>query len=200
MTFSNENAFKKYLCGKFNGARFDVVKVESHGTEVGIPDTFIQGNGKDYWVEFKNGTIKYRPGQEAWYFNYKDRHTLIQHHTAAYKYVLVAAAFADTIYLIPKDGIESTFELTEERLQFLPSVLEWLATDCLRAWETTLREQLVSTINRCFPQVEEDWQPEMLLDEQQLDKEFTLTEWKQNKCSVLERLIDLILDLRKNNY
>lgn len=67
---------------------FDCTRIESHATGNGIPDTFYQGLGIDFWVEFKSNTkvsilnnrwkIDWRPGQCAWAWNYLISHRRIK--------------------------------------------------------------------------------------------------------------------------
>lgn len=81
--YINESAFKKALIAKLKKSGLDTVCIESHGTGNGIPDMFVQGYGKDFWIEVKNDKtslftsgykVKWRPGQQAWMLNYLKRH------------------------------------------------------------------------------------------------------------------------------
>jgi hypothetical protein len=79
-----ERDFVKSFCGKLKDKGFDITKIESPGTAPGIPDTFIQGNGFDWFVEFKRinkdlsevgiAHIPWRPGQQAWAIRYLKAH------------------------------------------------------------------------------------------------------------------------------
>lgn len=81
--FESESEFSSWLTGVFNKTGFDVTRIESHGTGNGIPDMFVQGVGRDMWIELKNEPhvdcpaqcdyktasplhVKWRPGQQAW--------------------------------------------------------------------------------------------------------------------------------------
>jgi hypothetical protein len=81
--FESESKFSSWLTGVFNKTGFDVTRIESHGTGNGIPDMFVQGVGRDMWIELKNEPhvdcpaqcdyktavplhVKWRPGQQAW--------------------------------------------------------------------------------------------------------------------------------------
>lgn len=81
-----ERDFVKSFCNKLSKCGFDITKIESHGTAPGIPDTFIQGHGSDWFVEFKIlhkslsegmvAHIPWRPGQQAWMHRYYLAHKL----------------------------------------------------------------------------------------------------------------------------
>lgn len=77
--YSNEAAFSKALTVKLTKAGYSVTRIESHSTGNGIPDMFVQGHGKDFWVELKNSTkchnkncvtVSWRPGQQSWSLEY----------------------------------------------------------------------------------------------------------------------------------
>lgn len=92
-----ENEFSNNIVRpRFRNIGLNVTPIESHGTNVGIPDLFVQGYGMDSWWELKcikinkpwakikSITIPYRPGQLAWASDYtrchsrkKYTHTLI---------------------------------------------------------------------------------------------------------------------------
>ena len=74
-----EAEFSKSLSGMLYGAGYSITRLESHGTSVGIPDMFVQGRGTDFWMELKSMpdkkfgdmlTVKWRPGQQAWMYDY----------------------------------------------------------------------------------------------------------------------------------
>lgn len=62
---------------------FTVTRVETGSTCKGFPDCFVQGNGDDYFIEYKafnrsiadaNWKIEWRPGQQAWAAVYANKH------------------------------------------------------------------------------------------------------------------------------
>lgn len=84
MRHDTEADFSRYLIGKLRQGNFDVTRLESHGTGAGIPDMFVQGNGFDFFAELKNskrfsGKVAWRPGQQAWFANYRRCHAYEVH-------------------------------------------------------------------------------------------------------------------------
>ena len=78
--FSSEANFARSLSAKLKKHGYNVTRLESHSTGNGIPDMFVQGKGKDVFLELKNCPklsvfnqyikIPYRPGQVAWMYDY----------------------------------------------------------------------------------------------------------------------------------
>lgn len=78
--FSTEKDFARSLSAKLKKHGYNVTRLESHSTGNGIPDMFVQGHGKDIFLELKNCPkvsvlnqyikIPYRPGQVAWMYDY----------------------------------------------------------------------------------------------------------------------------------
>lgn len=79
--YKNEHEFSKAVTSALKRTGAMVTKIESHDTSCGIPDLFIAYNGHMQWIELKtdnqqsvkNAQYKFawRPGQQAWYHNYK---------------------------------------------------------------------------------------------------------------------------------
>lgn len=77
--YSNEASFSRAFTAKLIKAGYSVTRIESHSTGNGIPDMFVQGYGKDFWIELKNSTknhakdcvtVNWRPGQQGWSLEY----------------------------------------------------------------------------------------------------------------------------------
>lgn len=75
----NEADWYKKLKLQLSRYNFSCTRIESRTTGVGIPDLFVQGYGFDVWIELKfqkttsirtNVKVKWRPGQQAWLYNY----------------------------------------------------------------------------------------------------------------------------------
>ena len=90
--WETEKKFSDYLHRRLNAEGVYVHRLESHGTGNGLPDMFIMGHGKDYFLELKNNKkltvrsvltsgikVDWRPGQQAWAWTYKQRHTTPTH-------------------------------------------------------------------------------------------------------------------------
>lgn len=117
MLFKNEREFSNKLIQQAKNYGFDVTRIESHGTSVGIPDMFIQGFGKDWFVELKCDSsvsiydervkVKWRPGQQAWALRYFNAHRTAYYNApndAFYgKNTVTLLACKDGIIFIPMD-------------------------------------------------------------------------------------------------
>lgn len=98
-----EAQFYKELKKELNSRGLDTIRLESHTTQVGIPDVFIQGHGIDVFVELKvintkvesfSGLVPWRPGQQSFARNYYLRHN-------CEKFVLSLIRFEDALVVIP---------------------------------------------------------------------------------------------------
>lgn len=112
----NEKQFEKYVANKLKQCNFNTVRVETGATGVGFPDMFVQGNGDDYFIEFKvaagsiyngNWKINWRPGQLAWHANYERSHvknkTAIYEKYTAIKHAWTFVGLTDGMLLIRSD-------------------------------------------------------------------------------------------------
>jgi len=100
----SEHDFSRSLSGKLKKLGYDVTKLESHDTEVGIPDLFVQGFGSDLFIELKvidkvwkpteSYKIPWRPGQQPWAHRYLRAH-------ANNKCTLTVVKFTNEIIVIP---------------------------------------------------------------------------------------------------
>ena len=105
--YNNEAAFSKAITTKLTKAGLSVIRIESHSTGNGIPDIFVQGYGKDLWIELKNSkvscnkdcvTVSWRPGQQAWAYEYYKFH-------AKKKQTLTLMSDVDGLFIIPMRAI-----------------------------------------------------------------------------------------------
>lgn len=119
--YKTESHFKHAVISRLNKANAFVTNIESHGTGVGIPDTYVCGAGYDCWLEFKNDSdqyisnkkfkVPYRPGQLAWHDEYHFRTT---------KYVVTLMSVADGVLLLRGSGrlaqimVSSSNKISEE--------------------------------------------------------------------------------------
>lgn len=100
----SEHDFSRSLSGKLTKQGYDVTKLESHDTQVGIPDLFVQGFGKDLFIELKaidkvweptkSYKIPWRPGQQPWAYRYLRAH-------ANNKCTLTVVKFTNELIVIP---------------------------------------------------------------------------------------------------
>ena len=109
--FVSEKAFVTAFNSHLKKLGYMFSRIESHGTESGIPDEFVAGNGKDWWIEFKNEPaqsinakqwkIHWRPGQQRWYMDYLRAHSQVISPVQRYvKYAITAVALKDGMMFI----------------------------------------------------------------------------------------------------
>lgn len=76
--YKSENELRKAIEKAFADAGWFTQKIESSGMNTGIPDLFVQKDGRSVWLELKlvkdkgpkqGASIKvdWRPGQQAWH-------------------------------------------------------------------------------------------------------------------------------------
>lgn len=192
--YKNENAFKQSVIRRLRDNGAFVTNIESHGTGVGIPDTYVCGAGDNYWIEFKNDSdqyisekkfkIPYRPGQLAWHSSY--------HHCAA-KYVVTLMSVADGVLLLRGSGrlarlMSSSFNEVDESYKHLYMITDkdWRALNInklLRIMSNrcsipdevdretlTNRDMVNHWIDTYFPF--EDYDPEVLWNSTSIDSAF----------------------------
>lgn len=147
MSYRNEAAFSRALIERLNKEGTDCVRLESHSTEVGIPDVFIQGHGHDCFLELKNKEIIYRPGQEAWHKRYYVKH-------ARRKSVLTLCARDSGIYFTSQFDNEVRKINASNLSRFL-----FIASTRISYAETN-RIALVHWVNKFWPQF--DWDPDVI--------------------------------------
>lgn len=106
--YATENDFSKALTNKLSKLGMRAIRFESHGTGNGIPDMFVDGYGFDIFIELKNDKkasindkvikVQWRPGQQAWMYEYflKHRHS---------KCCLTIIACIDGWFIIPMTKI-----------------------------------------------------------------------------------------------
>lgn len=153
------DAFKKKI-----GSRMQVIRIESHSTGNGIPDTFVQGLSEDFWIEFKNSkfskgstvSVPWRPGQQAWAAEYKRAHLT--------KCTLTLMSGEDGIYFIP---MYKTYKDNKVENALYMSIAEWNHMKWYQLFKIlhiltnepiliftptgTYRELIVDFINKYYP-------------------------------------------------
>lgn len=158
--YRTEAEFSRAIITKLKSENIDVTRLESHGTGVGIPDMFIQGNGHDCFLELKNSKIVFRPGQLAWHETYYLKHarrksviTLVSNQFG----LRVRTEFDDDLIVVPKKGSLARFLfIASERISYA----------------ATNRIALVHWVHKFFPS-DMDWDPDVIeCIHGQLDKKF----------------------------
>lgn len=178
-----ESDFSKSLSGRLKQFNFDVTRLESHGTSVGIPDMFVQGHGFDFFLELKNKKLVYRPGQKAWHYNYFLRH-------GRKKCVLTLISESNDIRIVP--GIKNwtdnkpdwTWFIDNKELSRVPLVS---LVHCLTTVNTdhhSYRQAICCLATDYFPG-SLDYDPDCIWPADiDLDKQFDWFVWEQYKCEV----------------
>lgn len=180
-----EKEFSKHIAAAFQKSGYYVTKIESHGTQPGIPDLFVVGHGYQMWIELKvienqeaNGDIKvpWRPWQQAWAMEYKT-HMIIN-------CSLTMVWAAGDILVIPMDRLYEKHVVT--RQDYIPLKDTCIGdlyeiTRCLHdCFADTYREAINKT---CGAQPQVDWDPDVLWDEYGLpgyaiDDKFNRCVWR----------------------
>lgn len=138
--YTSEKNFVSAFCRKLRSYKFDVVRLESHYTENGIPDAFVQGFGFDLFIEFKNKpnvsitcpnpVIDWRPGQLAWATLYRQKHL-------NRKNTLTIQACKDGILIIPHIKRNVIKKNVPEMVIRIPDDMEWNIIRTLRLFSTS---------------------------------------------------------------
>lgn len=87
--WETESKFVHYVANKLNKEGAFMMRIETGSTARGVPDMYVQANGDDYWIEFKNCKkepveIPWRDGQQSWAHKYC-KHTLQRITSDVYK-------------------------------------------------------------------------------------------------------------------
>ena len=174
--YSSEAAFSKAFTAKLIKAGLSVTRIESHSTGNGIPDIFVQGYGKDFWIELKNSkvscnkdcvTVSWRPGQQAWAYEYYKFH-------AKKKQTLTLMSDTDGLFIIPMtttylhNKVTKPWFISYEELRLNHSSL----TDLIRLLiftthnldyspSRTYRDAIIHWVNEYYPD-DCDYDPEVI--------------------------------------
>ena len=119
MIWRTEQEFVHSFSSKLTRDGIDTIRIETGSTGNGVPDMFIQGRGRDMWLEFKNeqrdcppntARIKWRPGQVGWHTKYAGQHMkLIRANGMSYvrvQHSFTLAAFNGDILVIRMPGTD----------------------------------------------------------------------------------------------
>lgn len=161
-----ESEVSRRFINKLNMTGYQVTRVESHGTSVGIPDMFVQGHGHDLWIELKvldkdweydkGYKIPWRPGQQAWASQYYRMHAYL-------KCTLTVIRFNNGVYVIPMDRLYQN-----SMCKPIPFSIDYMHELTLRydTYEAakTFRDQIYYVCNKFDQDGQIDWDPEVLFD------------------------------------
>ena len=181
--YKSEAEFSKSLSGRLKQFNFDVTRLESHGTSVGIPDMFVQGHGFDFFLELKNKKLEYRPGQKAWHYNYFLRH-------GREKCVLTVISKSNGIRIVP--GIKNWtgnkpdwfWFIDSKDLSKIPLVSLF---HCLTTVHTDFEtyKQAIEWLAIMFYPDDLDYDPDAIWPEDiDINEDFDWFVWEQHKCEI----------------
>ena len=177
-----ESDFSRSFSSRLKQFNFDVTRLESHGTSVGIPDMFVQGHGFDFFLELKNKKLVYRPGQKAWHYNYFLSH-------GREKCVLTLISENKGLRIVPgiknweKNKPDFTWFIDNNELSKIPLVGLF---HCLTTVTNHLNyRQAIIVLARKYYPVELDYDPDAIWPaECSVDSTYDMLTFEQYKCEV----------------
>lgn len=200
--YKTENDFSKALTNKLNRFGMRITRIESHGTSNGIPDMFIDGHGFDCFVELKNDKkvsikdkiikVQWRPGQQAWMYEYflKHKHS---------KCCLTIISCTDGWFIIPMTGIykdniicnANKFGISYDELKHvtLARLLHLMSTHFTSS--DTYRDAIIAMVNKFWrfnDGTTVDYDPDALWNEQIIDDMFDACVFESAKLGMFSTL------------
>ena len=183
--YATENDFSTFLTTKLKKLGMRATRIESHGTGNGIPDLFVDGYGMDCFIELKNDKklsihdkvikVAWRPGQQAWMYEY-----FVSHRRS--KCCLTIIACSDGWFVIPMTKVYKdntiynvdNFGISYEDLKYvtLGRLLHLMTTHF--EFGTDYRTVIEAMVNKFWMFNGEvlDHDPEVLWNKQTIDNQF----------------------------
>ena len=182
--YTTENEFSTLLSVKLTTHGMRVTRIESHTTGNGIPDMYIDGHGFDCFIELKNDRklsvhdkiikVQWRPGQQAWMYDYFLRHRKS-------KCCLTIIACTDGWFVIPmtkifKDNVvynADNYGISYDDLKHvtLGRLLHLMTTHF--AFTDTYRSAIIAMVDRFWPHDKVDYDSEALWNSINIDDIFS---------------------------
>lgn len=186
--YATEKDFSTFLTAKLTKLGMRATRIESHGTGNGIPDMFVDGYGFDCFIELKNDKklsihdktikIQWRPGQQAWMYEYFLKHKYS-------KCCLTIIACSDGWFIIPMTKVfgnniiynVDNCAISYEDLKYVNicRLLHFMSTHIHFALPDTYRNAIVVMVNKFWhfsDGTTVDYDPDVLWDEQTIDNVF----------------------------
>lgn len=181
--YATENDFSTFLTAKFSKLGIRVTRLESHGTGNGIPDMFVDGHGFDCFIELKNNKklsihdkiikVQWRPGQQAWMYEY-----FLKHNKS--KCCLTIIACSDGWFVIPmtkifKENIiynADSYAIAFDNLKNITigRLLDLMTTHFART--DTYRTAIIAMVDKFWKSTNIDYDPEVLWNSKNVDYVF----------------------------
>ena len=184
--YSTENDFSIALTKRLSKLGMRATRIESHGTGNGIPDMYIDGHGFDCFIELKNDKkasitdkvlkVEWRPGQQAWMYEYFLKHkrskcclTIIACSDGWFVIPMTKVYKGDVVYNVDNYGIsyEDLKHITIGRLLHLMTTRFEFGTDYRNAINS-----MVNMFWRFNDGSVIDYDPDALWNEQTIDNQF----------------------------
>lgn len=185
--YATENDFSIFLTTKLKKLGMRATRIESHGTGNGIPDLFVDGYGMDCFIELKNDKklsitdkvikVAWRPGQQAWMYEY-----FVSHHRS--KCCLTIIACSDGWFVIPMTKVYKdntiynvdSFGISYEDLKHvtLGRLIHLMSTHFSNK-NSTYRDMVEAMVNKFWRFSDGstvDYDPEVLWNKQTIDNQF----------------------------
>lgn len=191
-----EKDFSKAMTTRLKKQGMLVSRVESHSTELGFPDAFVQGHGDDVWVELKNNTkvsicqeivrVPWRPGQQAWHGVYYTQHCTRRN-------VVTLMSCKDGVCVVPNikhyqgNLVNSPFVVDYKEWSNINVARLLLIMSHNERLTGSNREALVDWVAKWWP-LDLDWDPEAIWKWDDIDHAF-------DKHKFNDRKFELFLEL-----
>jgi len=207
--FATENEFSIFFTAKLNKYGMRTTRIESHSTSNGIPDLYVDGHGFDCFIELKNDkklsvhdkTIKvqWRPGQQAWMYEY-----FLKHRRS--KCCLTIIACSDGWFIIPMTSIfkqniiynADNFSISNDDLKHvtLGRLLD-LMTTYFSNNTATYRDMINAMVTRFYTlkNAEIDYDPEVLWNSKNVDDVFDSAVFEAAKIDMFLTLENTLMNV-----
>lgn len=196
--YDAENVFSKALTNRLNRFGMRVTRIETHSTINGIPDMFVDGHGFDCFIELKNDKkasvydkvikVQWRPGQQAWMYEY-----FLKHKRS--KCCLTIISCCDGWFIIPMTQIfkynnvtnANCFGITYDELKHatISRLIHLMSTHFIN--NDTYRNAIIAMVNR-FYGTTVDYDPDVLWSKQTIDDTFDACVFESAKLEMFSTL------------
>lgn len=208
--FVTENDFSMSFTAKLSKLGMRTTRLESHGTGNGIPDIYIDGHGFDCFIELKNDkklsihdkTIKvqWRPGQQAWMYEY-----FLKHKRS--KCCLTIIACSDGWFIIPMTQVfkgniihnADNFSISYNDLKHITicRLLHFMSTYFMHSYDT-FRTAIIAMVDmfwHCKDGTTIDYDPEVLWNSKNVDDIFDSSMFESSKIDMFLTLENTLMNV-----
>lgn len=208
--FATENEFSIFFTAKLNKYGMRTTRIESHTTGNGIPDLYVDGHGFDCFIELKNDKklnvhdkvikVQWRPGQQAWMYEY-----FLKHRRS--KCCLTIIACSDGWFIIPMTRLfkgniiynADKFSISNDDLKHvtLGRLLDLMTTHFSNN-TATYRDMINAMVTRFWSfkdGAEIDYDPEVLWNSSYVDDEFNSDVFEAAKINMFLTLENTLINV-----